>query len=131
MVTNKDIYDSALRLLAESSVEGDNDDYEERAPYLIAAFCTEAEAIDKALRRMLYKPEGACFNAVFVPLSDEFPLLERFSAAAAFYLAAMLVIDYDRELSDTLYDKYSDSMSRICSCVPALTESISDRYYFN
>lgn len=131
MVTNKDIYDSALRMLAESCVEGDNDDYEERAPYLLAAFCTEAEDTDKALRQILSEPEGACFNAVYVPLNEQFPLLDRFSAAAAFYLAAMLVIDDNRELSDTLYDKYSDSMSRLCASVPALSGSISDRYYFS
>ena len=32
----KEIYDSALRVLAESTLPADNDDYEERAPYLIA-----------------------------------------------------------------------------------------------
>jgi hypothetical protein len=130
-MTNNDIYTSALAILAEGTSEGDNADYEERAPYLIAAFCTEAKDADSALRKALDEPMGAEFNAVFVPLEDDFPLLDRFSSAAALYLAAMLIIDDFPELSDKIYDKYSDAMSSICSSVPAVCESIQNRYFYD
>ena len=131
LMNNKDIYESALRILAESAAPEDNEDYEERAPYLLAAFCTEAEDTDKALRASLgEKKEAEAFNAVFLPLEARFPLLPRFSAAASFYLAAMLIIDDNAELSDRLYDKYCDAISRIQSTVPALTETVTDRYFF-
>ena len=45
-----------------------------------------------------------------------------------FYLAAMLVIDYDEELSDKLYDRYCDSVSVISSAIPFEIESIINRY---
>ncbi len=130
-MTNRDIYISSLAILAESMVEGDNDDYEERAPYLLAAFCTEARDTDICLRRALDEPEEKDFNAVFIPLENDFPLLERFSSAAALYLAAMLIIDDFPEMSDRLYDKYSDAMSAICSSASAISESIQNRYFYD
>ena len=129
-MTVKDIFDSALRILAESTVSGDNDDYEERAPYLIAAFCTEAQDADAMLRRATDEAEQEQFSPVFIPLDSEFPLLGRFACTAALYLAAMLVLDYDSELSDRLYDKYSDSMARLCETIPFVSEAIGDRYGF-
>ncbi len=130
-MTNKDIYVNSLAILAESLNEGDNDDYEERAPYLLAAFCTEARDTDACLRSALDEPEAKDFNAVFIPLENDFPLLERFSCAAAFYLAAMLIIDDFPEMSDRIYHKYSDAMSTICSSVPASCESIRNRYFYD
>jgi hypothetical protein len=128
---NKDIYDNALSILAESMVEGANTDYEERAPFLLAAFCTEALDTDTALRQALDESKAKAFNPVFVSLDDEFPLLARFSPAGALYLASMLVVDEDPDLSDRLYDKYSDAMSSICATLPAACESITDRYFFD
>ena len=52
---NREIYENALRLLALSAHEGENEDYEERAPYLLAAFCTEMTELEG-------KP--ACTNAI-------------------------------------------------------------------
>lgn len=127
---NKEIYDCALRLLAESTDDGANDDYEERAPFLIAAFCTEARNADKALRNSRSELSAVDFSPVYLGLEEQFPLLERFAAPAALYLAAMLVMDYNDVISDKLYDRYSDSMSGICSSIPALTEHIKDKYYF-
>lgn len=127
---NKEIYDCALGLLAESTDDGANDDYEERAPYLLAAFCAEAHNADKALRHSHSEQSAVDFSPVYLGLEEQFPLLECFAAPAALYLAAMLVMDYNDVVSDKLYDRYSDSMSSICSSIPALTEHIKDRYYF-
>lgn len=125
---NKDIYHGALRILSESMVDGANDDYEERAPYIIAAFCNECRDADAAYRRANSLGEAAEVNAVYVDLNDDFPCAPRFSSACCTYLAAMLIIDQDSDLSDRLYDKYSDMMSSICAGIPASVERISERY---
>ena len=49
---NRDIYISALSLIGESVDIEENNDYEERAPYLLAAFCSEAASTDAAYREM-------------------------------------------------------------------------------
>ena len=125
---NKDIYNGALRILSESMDEDANLDYEERAPYLIAAFCSENVDIDRAYRKANALPEGIEVNAVFVDLEDEFAFAPRFSSACCVYVASMLILDEHPELSDKLYDKYSDMMSSISSRLPSFVEKINDRY---
>lgn len=125
----RELYDIALKFLAESSNQGDNEDYEERAPYLLAAFCNEAYSTDAALRRSRGLPDAKTFSPVYIDLSADFPLLPDFSTCGAFYLAAMLVLDYDKELSDTLYDKYCDAISSICSSICSVSEKIVDKYF--
>ncbi len=127
---NQDIYDGALRILAERCDAGLNEDYEERAPYIIAAFCYESSEADAAYRKSHYLPAAPSVSEVYLNLSDKFPCCERFSAAACMYLASMLVVDEDSELSDKLFDKYSEMMSSICSKIPAIVEPISDKYGF-
>ena len=46
---NRELYENALRLLAQPT-DGANDDYEERAPFLLASFCNEAQEVDSFLR---------------------------------------------------------------------------------
>ena len=125
---NREIYKGALRILAETSVQGSNEDYEERAPYIIAAFYSECADIDKSYRRANDLPDAVPVNEVFVSLDDNFPCAARFASAACVYVAAMLIIDENTELSDKLYDKYSDMMSTICSGIPSYVEKISNRY---
>lgn len=127
----KEIYDSALRVLAESTLPADNDDYEERAPYLIATFCGELAGTDAALRRIMGKGVAKEFNEVYLSLDNDFPLLSRFASAAALYLAAMLIIDDEQDFSDKLYDRYCDKIASICSTVPALSEKIRNKYFFD
>ena len=126
----RDIYDSALRMLAESTVVGDNEDYEERAPYLVAAFCTEAQDADVALRQATDEGKQKPFSPIFVAIEDDFPLLPRFASVAALYLASMLVLDYDSDVSDKLYDRYSDSMARLLDTIPYVSEALFDSYSF-
>ena len=122
---NRQIYEAALRLLAESTVDGENEDYEERAPYILAAFCTEMTA----LSRHLSAKNGNEYDPVFLPLDDTFPLAGRLSAAATMYLAAMLILESDEERSDKLYAQYCDAVSRISDEIPATIEPISNRYF--
>jgi hypothetical protein len=111
----EEIYESALALLGESLDPNDNNDYEERAPYLIAAFCTEVQETDKEWRNSLSLGTQTTWNPVCISLDELFPLSDRFACAAAFYVAAMLVVDSDEALSDKLYDRFCDSMSTIDS----------------
>lgn len=127
----REIYKSALRLLAESTSEGDNADYEERAPYILATFCNQAQGVDISLRRFLKLSATAAIDAVYLSLDSEFPLLPRLATCAALYLAAMLVIENDSELSDSLYEKYCDTMSSIYDSVGSLSESVTDVYFGN
>ncbi len=125
---NRDIYDAALKILAASAEPCDSSDYEERAPYLIAAFCCETGDIDEAYRKANELDPPQKNDPVFLPLGDDFPCCDRFTHAAVLYLASMLIIDENAELSDKLFDKYCDSLSAIASSIPAVTESIIDRY---
>ena len=127
----RDIYLSALRFLAESTAEGDNTDYEDRAPYILANLCCELQGIDGTLRKILGKAAASIPDAVYLPLDSEFPLLPRFSGIAALYLAAMLILDDNSSLSDSLYDKYCDAVSSVCSSVESVCESVKDVYFGN
>lgn len=117
------IYESALALLGESMALDDNTDYEERAPYIIAAFCSEAQDADKDWRRIFDLEAQSSWDTLCVPLEEEFPLSDRFANAAAFYLAAILVLDSDEQLSDKLYERFCDAISTIDS---SLEEPTSD-----
>lgn len=125
---NKDIYVSALRHIGENAdVEG-NEDYEERAPYLLAAFVGEAvqTAAEHAEANGLCAPYA--FECVYLPLEADFPFDKRFAGAAIMYLAAMLIIDENAELSDKLFDRYCDIMSSIRAELPTSIEKIAQRY---
>ena len=123
---NRDIYISALRLIGE--VAENNDDYMERAPYLLAAFCTESAETDIAYRREHSLDPRPRVSSVCIPLDTDFPCADRFATAAASYIAAMLVIDENAELSDRLFDRYCDIMATIQSEIPSRIEKIVDRY---
>lgn len=124
---NRDLYTSALCLLAESLEDGENEDYEERAPYLLAAFCSEIADVDKNFRRA-EGTQAPIHDSIYLDLDADFPLSERFGTAASLYLAAMLILDSDEERSDSLYEKYCDSISSIADSIPACSEPIVNRY---
>ena len=123
---NRDIYVSALRLIGETAES--NEDYEDRAPYLLAAFFTESAETDAAYRKEHSLAPHVRVSSVCVPLDTEFPYADRFVSAASAYLAAMLVIDENMELSDKLFDRYCDSLATIQSEIPARIEKIAQKY---
>ena len=126
---NRVIYENALRALSQRASDFGNEDFEERAPYIIASFCNEAGEIDSLLRASLGRPAIELYEGVWLSLDEDFPLLDRFASVAVQYLAAMLVIDEDSELSDRLYELYCDGISRIRASLPASLEAISERYF--
>lgn len=141
--TNREIYDSALRLLGETA-GGYCDDYEERAPYIIASFCSQAYEIDRRIRLIEELDEAEDFNRLCLELDVDFPFCERLLGAASLYLAAMLLSDYDYELSESFYDKYCDAIAALGVAVgvssseegaaeeiSAVCESIVEKYFFD
>ncbi len=127
-MTNRQIYNGALRLLGEVPDTASNEDYLDRAPYLLAAFCTENAGIDRAYREAHGMSEGEWQDEVYVELDAEFPLCSRLSVAARTYLAAMLILDENETLSDTLFDRYCGQMARLCEQLPASVHPIIQRY---
>ncbi len=125
---NSEIYKSALTLIGQSVSLSDTEDYEERAPYLLASFCNEVCEIDRAARRALGLEDTPSFNRVFLSLDSDFPLLDKFIAVAAKYIAAMLIIDENGDLSDTLFHMYCEGIERIRSEIPFILEGIANKY---
>ena len=112
---NREIYTLALHLLAQHQISEDTADFEERAPYLLAACCIEAQALDTALRKSLGQSVSYGFTGVCLDLEAPFPLHQSFASLAGFYLAAMLIVDEDGELSDKLYAHYCDGLASVQS----------------
>ena len=127
-MTNRLIYSSALSRLGSGFDDEQKEAFESRVPFLISAFCTESAELDQAYREANGLEAAPEFDAVCVHLDGDFPRSERFSSAAAFYVAAMLVIDDDLELSDRLFDNYCDCMARIQSEIPTKLERIAQKY---
>ena len=126
--TNNDIYLSALALVDESAKDGDTSDLAERAPFLIASFCSTCKTLDKKLRARDSLEAQPKFSSVKLSLESEFPLSDALVTPATLYLASMLIIDENPSLSESLYDKYCDSIATIgaeCSC-----SAISDVYFY-
>ena len=129
---NVEIYTAALALISQKIESSDIADYEERAPYLIASFCGSAKSIDADIRRAKNLPSQSKFSPVCLQLENEFPLCEELVSAASLYVAAMLVIDEDEALSDSLYDKYCDAISSIMALgYGSESKSIIDIYDFD
>ncbi len=149
-ISNRDIYKNALAFIGQS-IEGNCSDYEERAPYLIAAFCCIATDIDTKLRSADGILTRSPFNPVYMSLDTEFPFSDRLAGLAALYVGAMLVVEELPELSEALYDKYcvgimpfeailehSSNGKIIISDISsgdnehcAVCESITERYFFD
>lgn len=125
------IYKKALRLIGE--IEPDDartEDYMERAPYILANAVSDLRMLDSYYRRAFSLGEQA-LNAeheLCLPLSEPFPLSDRFAGAVSAYLASILLIDEDSALSDKLYDKFCLGITAITQEIPAERQKILDMY---
>ena len=127
-MTNRALLTSAVALVCESTKEIPAD-YEERAPYLLATFCTQCLPIDVKYRdanNILSKPSYRETSMLALDLS--FPLSHIFTPAAIFYLAAMLVLDENEILSDKLFALYVNSISEIQASFPLDSHPIKEVY---
>lgn len=103
---------------------------EERLPFLIAACCSELSILDWAYRKAFGGDEQSDFSGLYIGIDDVFPLCERFASPVTLYCASMILTDIDPDRSDTLFDKYADSVSAISASVPFESESITDKYIY-
>lgn len=139
---NREIYAFALHALAQHQISEETADFEERAPYLLAACCTEAQALDTAWRTSVGESSAPAISGVRLELDEPFPLSQPFVPITGFYLAAMLIIDENIELSDKFYERYCDGMASIQTQLSARAsdgtanaawslESIGETYFVN
>ena len=127
-MTNRVLLTSAVALVCEDTEEIPAD-YEDRAPYLLASFCTQCLPIDLKYREannILSKPNYR--ETAFLGLELSFPLSTVFAPAAVYYLAAMLVLDENEVLSDKLFALYANSISEIQASLPMKSQTITEVY---
>ena len=125
---NSEIYQAALGLLAETDENAALGDYEDRAPYILALFCNEAEELDGKYRTANKMPSSPEYSPLMLSFSEDFPLCDAFASAAVYYLASMLVFEENPEMSDKLFEKYTSRMTDIYSTLPAENEKIKNVY---
>ena len=94
IMTNNNIYTYALSLITESSLG--ISDYDARAPILLAGIIGGLSPFNRELGG-----EEQSFVST-VDMTDDFPLDNRLTSAAAHMLAAELILDENLELYTTL-----------------------------
>lgn len=123
----QEILESAIRMLAESDSNGNTSDYTERAPYLLSVFCSKLLSLDNRYR----KANGTDPVQQSIPgrieLDDLFPLSDAFVPAAIDYLASLLILEENEEISERLYEDYEDCITGIRAELFALGR-IRNRY---
>lgn len=124
----REVYNASVRMIAEMPDTPDTEDYESRAPYLLGAIVAQLLPIDKLYRRSIGDGSKPASVSVCVDLDATFPLCDRFSTAAIYYLAAMLVMEENETLGDRLFAFYADEIASIQAMLPAKAQKIADRY---
>ena len=124
----REIYNSALSLIGEQQNSKNDDDYSERATYIMAIFCDKVANIDRSFRETHGLEAQKEFNEVCLGLDSDFPLCPRFADSAAHYLASMLVVYENDVLHDRLFSMHCDLLSSAISEIPYSLEKIKDTY---
>lgn len=127
-MTYRQIYENALRLICETDSAMDTADYEERATYILATFLGQCALIDRQYRTAHQMSASAVLPVACVDPDHTFALAEVFTAPAEYYLAAMLVLDENEEMSERFFSLYTDAISTLLDSLPCAVESIRDRY---
>lgn len=123
----QDILKSAIRMLGESDSNGNTSDYEERATYLLATFVSDCVSLDLKYRKLMGETFEKPSIPVCVTLSDTFPLSDVFGSPATYYLASMLILEENEDISETFFERYTDSVSSIRAELFAI-HSTKNRY---
>lgn len=125
---NQAIFEAAVRLICETPNSEQTADYTDRAPYILASLFSEAAATDAKYRLSHKLEKSESSPTAYADLDASCPLSDAFFHPAVYYLASMLVLEENEELSERLFAKYSDGMALICAELPATATPISDRY---
>lgn len=124
----RSVYKTALKLIGEIDCSVSESELSERAPYIGAALCREAAALDRAYRKAFGISEVQEFEGLYLDLDANFPLADRFAPAAAYYMAAMLILDEDAELYEKLFERFCDALAAISAEIPFVKGSTADVY---
>lgn len=131
-MTCKSVFDNALRLAGAGNDPDLTEDYAERMRYLLSCFVGECYGMDASYRQRLAAKGEAALPEVFdreaIDADEEFPMSVRFSPAAAYYVASMLVLEENAALSDRLYARYRDALAHIRAGIPMVISEIENRY---
>ena len=127
-MTYRQVYENALGLICEAGDSTDTSDYEDRVGYILATFLGQCIPADRQYRMAHQMSVSSLGVLAQVDLDADFGLSDVFVTPAEYYVAAMLVIDENEELSDRFFELYTDALSLLLSTLPCSTESISDRY---
>ena len=127
-MTYRQIYENALRLICETADSTDTSDYEERAGYILATFLGQCAPADRQYRVAHQMSLSSPVALAHVDLDAAFGLSDVFVTPAQHYLAAMLVMDENEDLSDRFFELYTDGITALLSALPCSAESITDRY---
>ena len=127
-MTCNDLLKSATALVCERLDDGLAEDYTERAPYILAAFCSQCKGVDASYRRAYQLPAITYSGKATLPLGETFPLVDELIPAATYFLAAMLILDENEKLSDKLMDLYTDSVATLAASLPFISERIAQKY---
>lgn len=127
-MTFRELFENALRAIAENSTDGDTSDYEERASYILATFCTECAGLDRRYRKAHGMTDAGSRSLTYVELSENVPFSEVFASAAVYYLCAMLTLDENESMSERFFELYTDAIASIQFSLPCVCEPIGDRY---
>lgn len=129
-MTNQEIYDSALRLASEVPNPDANEDYEDRAPYLIAAVCHRYAALDVLYRKAHGMDEQKILDINCFPFPTLFPLSTVFAAAVSSAVAGMLVLQENEQMSERLLKMADEMVDEIQRSLPYKKEKILSHYVF-
>ena len=127
-MTLRSVYLTALKLIGEVDYSTSESELSERAPYSGAELCREAAALDRAYRKAFGIGEAEEFEGLYLDLEAEFPLADRFAPAAAYYMAAMLILDEDPELYEKLFERWCDALASISAEIPFVKGSTAEVY---
>ena len=127
-MTLRSVYATALKLIGEVDYSSFETELSERAPYLGAALCREAASLDRAYRKAFGIGEGSEFEGLYLDLDAEFPLADRFAPAAAYYMAALLILDDNAELYEKLFERFCDALAAISAEIPFVKGSTAEVY---
>ena len=124
----QEILDASIGMIGESGSTGNVGDYAERATYLMGTFCSQCLPVDRKYRIS----KGEIPEEITVPscvtLSDSFPLSTVFVPAATYYIAAMLILEENEDISETLFGHYTDAIASIQNDLLASRHSIKNNY---
>jgi hypothetical protein len=123
----REVLNAALALIGEPALTA-GDEYEERAPYILAAFCTEVAIPDRMYRRANGLEEREPYAGIYLGLEEEFPASAPFVSAAATYLAALLLLEDDPDASEVQFARYCDRMATIVTEMPGRIEPVKEVY---